>query len=165
MNEQRQIRPAIAKDTAAIRTIAVATELFAADELDGFDERLMGYLNGSLTDDAWLVLEAADGEVVGAAYYAPEPFSDRVWNLYFIGVMPDHQGGGTGGALIRHVEATLHEKGEEYARILIVETSGLDNFALTREFYEKHGYDQEARIRQFYGPNDDKVIFWKSLTV
>jgi ribosomal protein S18 acetylase RimI-like enzyme len=163
VKRQRQIRPATADDAQAIRTIAVATELFAADELDGFDERLTGYLDGSLADDAWLVLEADGGEVVGAAYYAPEPFSDRMWNLYFIGVMPDHQGGGTGGALIRHVEATLREKGEEQARVLIVETSGLDNFTLTREFYAKHGYDEEARIRQFYGPDDDKIVFWKSL--
>jgi ribosomal protein S18 acetylase RimI-like enzyme len=163
VNEQPQIRPAVDNDTAAIRTIAVATGLFAADELEGFDERLTGYLDGTLAEDAWLVLESGTGEVVGAAYYAPEPFSDRVWNLFFIGVMPDDQGGGAGGALIRHIETALREKGEDHARVLIVETSGLDNFTLTREFYAKHGYDEEAHIRQFYGPDDDKVTFWKSL--
>jgi len=30
-------------------------------------------------------------------------------------------------------------------------------------FYRDHHYDEEARIRQFYGPADDKVVFWKLL--
>jgi hypothetical protein len=29
----------------------------------------------------------------------------------------------------------------------------------------EHGYVGEARIRRFYGPEDDKVVFWKHLTV
>ena len=36
-------------------------------------------------------------------------------------------------------------------------------YARTRAFYRHHGFDEEARIRQFYGPDDDKVVFWKSL--
>ena len=42
-------------------------------------------------------------------------------------------------------------------------SSSLERFAPTREFYRKHGYDQEARIREFYGPGDHKVVFWKML--
>jgi hypothetical protein len=34
-----------------------------------------------------------------------------------------------------------------------------DNHWLTVE----HDYDEEARIREFYGPDDHKVVFWKSL--
>ena len=66
--------------------------------------------------------------------------------------------------LIEHVERELRGRGDDVARVLIVETSSTDQYVLTRAFYRNHGYDEEARIRQFYGPEDDKVVFWKSLS-
>lgn len=77
--------------------------------------------------------------------------------------MPDRQGQGEGRALIAAVEAALRRLGEEHARVLLVETSGLPHFQATRDFYRSNGFDEEARIRQFYGPDDDKIVFWKSL--
>lgn len=50
------------------------------------------------------------------------------------------------------------------ARILIVETLGTDGFQLTREFYLKNGFDEEARIRDFYEDGGDKVVFWKRIS-
>jgi ribosomal protein S18 acetylase RimI-like enzyme len=123
---------------------------------------IAGFLDGSMVDHAWLVVDD-DGSVVAGAYYAPEPFADRMWNLYFISVDPSHQGDGTGAALIGHIECDLRGRGSEVARVLIVETSSTDQYARTREFYARQGYIEEARIRQFYGPTDDKVVFWKSL--
>ena len=137
--------------------------LFGSDEVDSFDEPLDGFFAGTLEHHVWLVIEDSGGDVIGAAYYAPEPFSDRVWNLYFIAVKPGNQGDGAGGALIGYVEQELREMGESFARVLIVETSGTLDFAPTRRFYQTHGFDKEARIREFYGPGDDKVVFWKSM--
>jgi hypothetical protein len=62
--------------------------------------------------------------------------------------------------LVKAAEQHLKDKGQ---RILIVETSGTDAFALTRKFYAQSGYDEEARIRDFWAPADDKVIFRKAL--
>jgi ribosomal protein S18 acetylase RimI-like enzyme len=163
MNEQQRIRAATPHDAGAVKMLAVASGLFKEDELDGFDEMLSGFFDGALDDHSWLVQESDDGGVVGAAYYAPEPFSDRIWNLYFLAVLPEHQGRGTGGVLIDHVEQALRDAGADRARVLIVETSGLDRFEPARDFYRRHGFDEEARIRQFYGPDDDKIVFWKSL--
>jgi GNAT superfamily N-acetyltransferase len=74
---------------------------------------------------------------------------------------PDHQAGGRGTALLRHVERVLAERGE---RLLLVETSGLPEFERTRAFYLKNGYDEEARIREFWKAGDDKFVFRKALT-
>ena len=84
-----------------------------------------------------------------------------IWNLLFIAVRPDLQGRGRGSALLRHIEQALRERG---ARLLLIETSGLGTFERTRAFYRKHGYDEEARIRDYYRPGDDKVVFRKALT-
>ncbi|MEL6985054.1 MAG: GNAT family N-acetyltransferase, partial [Actinomycetota bacterium] len=101
---------------------------------------------------------------VAAAYYAPEPFSDRMWNLYFIATDPDRQGSGAGTRLIEHIEQRLRAAGPDVARTLIVDTSSLDAYAESRAFYARRGFTEEARIRDFYGPGDHKVTFWKSLT-
>jgi ribosomal protein S18 acetylase RimI-like enzyme len=87
-----------------------------------------------------------------------------MWNLYFIAVHPSQQGNGIGGTLTNHVERHLQQAGPDTAQVLIVETSSTDQYARTREFYPKQGYVEEARIRRFYGPDDDKVVYWKPLT-
>lgn len=47
--------------------------------------------------------------------------------------------------------------------MLLVET--LASFDRTRAFYSKCGYEEEARIRDFYAAGDDKVVFCKVLNV
>lgn len=92
--------------------------MFAPDEMGDFDEMLSGYLDGTLAGHSWIVLEDESPEVVGAAYYAPEPFADRMWNLYFIAVQPGGHRSGAGHALISHVEDALRAQGDEVARVL-----------------------------------------------
>ena len=58
----------------------------------------------------------------------------------------------------------MRAAGDEVARTLIVETSSLDDYDQARTFYNRRGFVEEARIRDFYGPGDDKVVFWKSLS-
>ena len=158
------IRAAVRADIEAIKTIAVETDMFSPDDAGFVDGAVTGSLDGTLEDHRWLVSETAGGTVIGAAYYAPEPFSDRMWNLYFIAVTPARQGGGVGAALINRVESELRQRGPGDAQVLIVETSSTDQYAMTREFYPKHGFVEEARIRRFYGPDDHKIVFWKLLT-
>ncbi len=164
MTTQLSIRPAVLADCEPIRTLAVGNGMFAADDMDGFNEMMGGYLDGTLVGHAWIVAENDHGATVGSGYYAPEPFADRMWNLYFIAVDPGRHRDGTGGVIIDWVEQTLRDLGPDVARVLIVETSSLDQYAQARSFYAKKGFDEEARIRDFYGPGDNKVVFWKSLT-
>jgi ribosomal protein S18 acetylase RimI-like enzyme len=45
----------------------------------------------------------------------------------------------------------------------LVETSGLPKYDRARAFYTKCGYEEEARIRDFYTTGDDKIVFRKAL--
>jgi len=125
-------------------------------------EMLTAMIGDSVDDDNsqehWLTYET--DKPVAVAYFAPERFTSRTWNLYLIAVHVDHQGLGIGTQIMAHVESLLKSKGE---RLLIVETSDLAEFALTRKFYEGIDYTEEARIRDFYDDGDGKVVFWKKL--
>lgn len=154
------IRPITPDDTAALIALADATGLFQPNELEVLGEMLTDYFSGnSGSDRVWITDD--DNGPVGVAYYAPEPMAYGTWNLYLIAVRPDRQGQGRGTALLRYIEQTLTARG---ARLLLVETSGLPSFERTRAFYRKCGYDEEARIRDFYKAGEDKIIYRKALS-
>jgi len=139
--------------------------MFEPEEMGDFDMMLAGFFDGSMEGHHWYVatLDDQPNEIAGAAYYAPEPFSDRMWNLYFIATSPSHHGSGAGTMLVERVESDLRDAGDSVARTLIVDTSSVGDYAEARSFYERRGFVEEARVRDFYGPDDHKVTFWKSL--
>lgn len=161
MNQAKTtIRNATQEDTEALIGLCKATKLFQPNELEELSGMLSAYFKGNLDGQhKWLAGEE-DSELIGVAYYAEETFAYGVSNLLLIGIHPNRQREGRGTELLSHVEQELKKKGE---RILIIETSGLESFAATRAFYKKNGYDEEARIREYYNPGEDKIVFRKAL--
>lgn len=156
------IRVATVADIPAIQALAVDTQMFPAEEVGWVEAMLPAALDGAMPDNHWLVM-ASEERVVGAAYYAPEPNTEAVWNVFFIAVDPASQGRGVGRQLMGHIEQTLRGRGVDEARVLLVETSSTEQYARTRAYYPKLGFEREATIRDYYGIGDDKVVFWKRL--
>jgi ribosomal protein S18 acetylase RimI-like enzyme len=159
MSNENHIRPAVRADQPALLKLATDTGLFQPEELGPLEEMIDSYFAGDLGEEHFWIVYDHDN-IQGAAYYAPEVMADRVWNLYFIGVTPEQQGAGIGSALLKAVEQALRAKKQ---RLLLIETSGLGHFELTRRFYHQHQYDEESRIRDYYTAGDDKVVFRKLL--
>jgi ribosomal protein S18 acetylase RimI-like enzyme len=153
------IRLTTSDDTNKLLVLAEATGLFEPDQIEELAQMLGQYFSDR-SDSEGLWFTDDDNEPVGVAYVAPERMTEGTWNLYLIAIHPDYQRQGRGTALLNHVEQMLAKRGE---RLLLVETSGLENFEYVRAFYRKSGYDEEARIREFYKAGDDKIIFRKSL--
>jgi ribosomal protein S18 acetylase RimI-like enzyme len=109
-------------------------------------------------DYAFLGAFTQDGELTGFACYGPPPGTDRTFELYWIAVDARHQGAGCGSLLLREVERRLER---HQARVLVVETSSRSDYASTRAFYLKRGYCQVARVRDYFAPTDDRIIFTK----
>lgn len=103
----------------------------------------------------------AGESLVGYACFGATPATDRTYDLYWIVVHPDAQRSGAGSALMGEVERQL---GSRPARLLIVETSSRDDYAPTRRFYDKRGYQEAARLRDFYAPGDDRVVLSKRMS-
>jgi ribosomal protein S18 acetylase RimI-like enzyme len=149
------IRATTAADQPGLKAVIDAIGLFPSEMLDGM---LAPYLARDFSEGFWLTLD--EGGPVGVAYCGPERMAPGAWNLWLIAVHPDRQRRGHGTALLREVERALAMRGE---RILLIETSGLPEFAPTRAFYGTCGFTEEARIRDFYQDGEDKVVFRKAL--
>lgn len=156
MNIHTIIREFKKSDLKQAKQIVDENHMFPSAYLD---DMVSGFLNIE-TEELWFVSETEAGEVVSLAYCAPERMTEGTWNLLLIAVASKMQGQGIGGEIIKYVEQTLASK---QVRILLVETSGLPDYQLTRQFYPKYGYTQVARIPEYYGHGDDKIVFWKSL--
>ncbi|QDT97808.1 GNAT family N-acetyltransferase [Gimesia aquarii] len=155
------IRTVTPEDTDSLIHLAEEVGLFSPDELEDLRQMLVESLT-SAGDQRPLWITDDDNGLVGVAYCEPERMTEGTWNLLLIAVHPSHQKQGRGEKLIHYVEQTLSARA---ARILLVETSGTPDFEYVREFYRKKGFDEEARIRDFYAEGMDKVIFRKELAV
>lgn len=149
------IRPTIQADHGALLDLASASGLFEPDQTD----MLAGMLRSPDEDDVWFTDEL-ENVPVAVAYMAPEKMTHGTWNLYWIAVHPDHQRLGRGKAMLEHVQEWLVQRNQ---RLLLVETAGIDDFDYVRRFYSDNGFEAEARIREFYEPGVDKIVFRKSL--
>lgn len=154
------IQPVIPEDLEAIITLVVAAEMFPPHEAEVLRQVLADYFSGHTDEgDMWVTDKEVD-KLRGVAYYGPALMADRTWYLYMIAVQPESQGRGYGTALLQYVENTLRTNSQ---RLLLVETSGLPKYERSRAFYGKCGYEEEARIRDFYTVGDDKIVFRKVL--
>ena len=149
------IRGVNAEDLPFLIDVVDSSGLFPGDMLP---EMIGDSLSNTASQNYWLTYET--DKPIAVAYFAPERMTSGTWNLYLIAVHAEHQHTGTGTKLMEHIEAFLASRGE---RILIVETSDLDEYSLTRQFYERIGYDKEAHIREFYDEGEGKVVYWKKL--
>lgn len=82
------------------------------------------------------------------------------WNLLMLVVHPARQREDRGAALVRAAGGAVRSRG---GRLLLVETSGTEGFTRQRVFYRRLGYEEEARLRDFYDAGDDKVVSSKPL--
>jgi ribosomal protein S18 acetylase RimI-like enzyme len=151
------VRKTIPSDVPAVLAIIESSGQFDADALEHVKETLSSYF---ATGSEALWLTADDDEVVGVAYCVPEPVTNGTWNLLMLWTRQDRHGQGHGSALVKHVEEILEECG---VRLLIVETSSLPDFAPARKFYDRCGFQQEARVKDFFADGDDKLIYSKRL--
>ena len=150
------IRQVKREDVAYLKKVLDSIELFPSEMLD---DMISDFFSSPQTEDIWLT--ATENNIpIAIGYCAPEQLTKGTFNLYAIGVKADIQGKGIGRKMMHYLEEYLQQQGH---RILIVETSGTDDFRLTRKFYEDLGYEKEATIRDFWNEGDDKVIFWKKL--
>jgi len=154
------IRPTRPDDHDRLRDIATATGVFRPIELDCLTDVIDDYFKEGEHNGHRALTFELEGKPVGFTYYAPTPMTFFSWHMYWIFVDKTIQAKGIGAQLLHHAEKDIAQAG---GRVLFIETSMLPIYDLTRKFYLKYGYDQEAILRDFYTEGDDQVIFRKRL--
>lgn len=146
----------VKSDIPVLKKILDTIDLFPSEMLD---DMISDYFENTESEDIWFTA-LNDGIPVSIGYCAPEKLTNGTFNLYAIGVNNQIQGKGIGRRMMAFIEDYLKALGH---RILIVDTSGTDDFTATRKFYENLNYTKEAVIRDFWDEGDDKVIYTKRL--
>ena len=154
------IRPALPTDTPGLLEMATATGVFKPFEVDTLKEVLDDYHSHGADDGHRCFVLEENAAQLGFEYHSAEPMTEGTWTLWWIVVKAHTQGKGIGGRLIQWAE---HDAKALGARVIFLQTSGLPHSELTRKFYLKQGYDQEARLRDFYAQGDDQIVFRKAL--
>ena len=154
------IRATAPEDTEILLAIARATGVFKPMEIEALREVLDDYHTENRALGHQAVTSEQGGAIIGFAYYAPAAMTDRTWHLYWIAVSKELQAKGMGAALLRHAEDEVRRAG---GRLLLIETSALPHYELTRRFYLKHGYTRVAQVPDYYADGDDLVVFAKRM--
>ena len=153
--------PLNASHREAVAEIVRGTGAFSDDELAIALEVFDAALGANGEDDYELVgAFSNEGALVGYAAFGPSPGTVGTYDLYWIAVDSQSQHGGIGSLLISGVERALSSRS---ARLLIAETSSRDDYRDTRSFYEGKGFQESARVREYYAPAEDLVVYVKQL--
>ncbi len=151
----------VAADRGAVARIVSRVGNFSEAEISCALELVDVYLNDPQQKD-YRVLVAEDSEGSAGAYacWGPTPLTEGTYDLYWIATDPRLQGRGLGRALVEEIERRVKTAG---GRLILIETSSKNSYAVTVEFYHRLGYREEACIRDFYDVGDDCFVFAKRL--
>jgi len=144
-------------DRDAIRAVVASTGFFHDFEIDVavelVDERLA---KGEASGYFFVFADAPDGELLGYSCYGPIACTEGSYDLFWIAVQASQRGKGLGRRLMAETATRIRERG---GRHIYIETSGRDQYAPTRAFYERCGCTLVATLPDFYAVNDPKLVY------
>jgi D-alanine-D-alanine ligase len=152
-----EVRP---DDRETVRRLVESTGVFSPVEIDVAVELVDDRLNRGSASDYHFVFADQGGRTVGYTCYGPIALTASSFDLYWIAVDKAMHGRKVGRVLLERTEELVREAG---GRQVYIETSNRHHYAPTRGFYLRCGYRQEALLKDFYAPEDDKVIYVKGL--
>jgi len=149
------------EDVGRIRSLVARTGLFSAAEVEIAAELVSERLTkGNRSGYNFILAERGSG-LVAYACYGPIHGTQGSFDVYWIAVAPEEQRKGLGIQVFTRAEAAMRKAG---AKHIYADTSSSDRYAGTRGFYQRMGFAEAARLPDFYGPDDGKVIYVKSLS-
>jgi len=147
-------------DPESIRNIVMSTGFFNEEEISLAVELMEERLARGIASGYYYVFAEKDNRAVCFTCYGKIPCTKSSYDLYWIATHQDLRGTGIGKKLLYMTEDKIKELG---GRSVYIETSSRKQYDPTRMFYLRCGYDEIARLTDFYDTNDDKVIYLKRL--
>jgi ribosomal protein S18 acetylase RimI-like enzyme len=145
-------------DVPALRRLVAATRVFYTVEQTVAAELLEERLRRGADSGYSFFFADCGAELVGYCAWGAVPLTRNSYDLYWIAVAPQWQGAGIGQRLMELAERAVARCG---GGGLYIETSSRGIYDRTRRFYRRAGYRQVARFRDFYAPDDHKIVLCK----
>jgi ribosomal protein S18 acetylase RimI-like enzyme len=82
------------------------------------------------------------------------------FDLYWIVIDPIVQGQQIGSSLIDFLEREVKEVG---GRLVFADTSSIPSYEKAQKFYLKKGFQEVARIADYYWEGNDRITYCKKL--
>jgi ribosomal protein S18 acetylase RimI-like enzyme len=145
---------------AKLASLLADTPEFTPAEVEVALELVDSALAHPASDDYRFVISEEGEALRGYACFGSTPMTEGCFDLYWLVVGREGRRSGVGRELLARVEETLQNAG---ARLIRVETAGLETYRAARNFYERCGYAQAACIEDFYWPENHLYIYTKYL--
>ncbi len=147
-------------DLRSVREITESTGFFYPDEVDTAVELVEERLERGIKSGYHFLFADQGDRAVGYTSFGLIACTRSSWDLYWIAVHADMRGKGLGTTLLDESERRIAALG---GTRVYIETSARSQYDPTRAFYLARGYHEEARLPDYYGPGDAKVIYVKAL--
>lgn len=146
------------EDIETVKTIVASTGFFYDFEIPVAAELVEERLAKGEESGYWFLFAEAEGKTIAYSCFGPIACTEGGFDLFWIATHNDHRGSGIGKTLLDETHRIAAGMG---ARYIIAETSTMEKYTPTRNFYLKNGYVLEASIPDFYKVGDGKAIFVK----
>ncbi len=141
----------------AVKAIVRESGMFTDREVDVCMEIAEECVSKPETDEYFFECAVDEQDrPVGFVVYGDASTAEGVGELYWIVVDPRMHRNGLGRSLLRRAEEGMRARG---ARMSLIEASGRPEASGPYAFYQRCGYSEAARIRDYYREGDDLVIF------
>jgi GNAT superfamily N-acetyltransferase len=140
--------------------IVQSSGFFSAAEIELACELAADKLEHGWQSSYQFLFAQDSGQVVGYTCYGLIPATAGSYDLYWIAVSEAMRGRGLGKILLQKTESLISCVG---GRHVYAETSSRAQYTPTHRFYETCGYIVEAVLKDFYAPDDSKIIYSKVL--
>ena len=156
-----KVRPITAQDRAPLSRVLGTIAEFKPEEVEVAEE-LIGLSISDPKGSGYTSLVAVDEQAIVRGYicFGPTPMTVSTYDLYWIAVDASLQGRGIGRALYG---AFAEQLAPIHGAQIRIETSSQESYAKTGGFYERLGFSVDGRLRDFYAPGDDLLIFYRRL--
>jgi len=156
-----KIRPMVEKDRASLLSMLIKTRSFTSAEIDVAMELIDIVLKDQIQKDYQIYCMVDDqDQAIGYICYGSTPMTQGTFDLYWIAVDPDFQERGVGSKLLSFLEEVVKAEG---GRMILADTSTIPHYEKTQKFYLKNGFQEVARVLDYYHPGNDRVTFCRRL--
>lgn len=148
-------------DISSVKEILDSTGFFYDSEVEIAQELAQENLEKGEEKSGYIFnIVEIDDKPLGFTCYGKIPGTADSFDLYWIAIHQSQQGKGIGKILMT---MALEDIDKMNGKNVWIETSSRPIYEPTRQFYIKTNFEQVAELPDYYGPNDNKLIFSKKI--